>query len=74
MNEEQWRHRVDRDAARLKTAEREGRSLLAQTVFLGTLSAIFLLPLSARSNSATRYPTAPQSCVQDALIAVRSMP
>ena len=45
MNEEQWRHRVERDAARLKTAEREGRSLLAQTVFLGTLSAIFLLPL-----------------------------
>ena len=36
--------------------------------------SIFLLPLSARSNSATRYPSAPQSCVQDALIAVRSMP
>ena len=45
MNDDKWRGDVGRDAARLKTAERERRSLLAQTVFLGTLSALFLLPL-----------------------------
>ena len=45
MNDDKWRNRVGRDAARLRTAQREGRSLLAQTVFLGTLSALFLLPL-----------------------------
>jgi len=45
MNDDKWRGDVGRDAARLKTAERERRSLLAQTVFLGTLSALLLLPL-----------------------------
>ena len=45
MNDEKWRNRVGRDVARLKRAEREARSLLAQTVYLGTLSVLFLLPL-----------------------------
>jgi ATP synthase protein I len=45
MNDEKWRREVGRDATRLKVAERERRSLLAQTVFLGTLSVLFLLPL-----------------------------
>jgi ATP synthase protein I len=36
---------VARDTRRLAEAERSRRSLLAQTVFLGTLSVLFLLPL-----------------------------
>lgn len=45
MNDEQWRQDVERDARRLAQAERGRRSLLAQTVFLGTLSVLFLVPL-----------------------------
>lgn len=45
MNDEQWRQDVARDTRRLAEAERGRRSLLAQTVFLGTLSVLFLLPL-----------------------------
>lgn len=45
MNDKKWRNQVERDVARLTVAKHEGRSLLAQTVFLGTLSALFLLPL-----------------------------
>ncbi len=45
MNDEKWRREVHRDSERLKEAERERRSLLAQSVFLGTLSVLFLLPL-----------------------------
>lgn len=45
MNDDKWRRDVDRDARRLKDAERGRRSLLAQTVFLGTLSVLFLVPL-----------------------------
>lgn len=45
MNDEQWRQDVERDARRLAEAERDRRSLLAQTVFLGTLSVLFLVPL-----------------------------
>lgn len=45
MNDEKWRNKVGRDATRFRIAEREQRSLLAQTVFLGTLSALFLVPL-----------------------------
>ena len=47
MNDEKWRQDVDRDARRLETGERGRRSLLAQTVFLGTLSGLFLAPLVA---------------------------
>lgn len=45
MNDEQWRRDVARDAERLATARRERRTLLAQTVFLGTLSVLFLMPV-----------------------------
>jgi ATP synthase protein I len=47
MNDEKWRQEVDRDARRLEDAERGRRTLLAQTVFLGTLSVLFLVPLVA---------------------------
>ena len=47
MNDERWRREVSRDSERLKEAERNRRSLLAQTVFLGSLSALFLAPLLA---------------------------
>ena len=45
MNDKKWRREVGRDADRLKTSERERRSLLGQTVFLGTLPILFLAPL-----------------------------
>lgn len=45
MNDEQWRRDVARDTRRLAAAERGRRSLLAQTVFLGALSVLFLSPL-----------------------------
>jgi ATP synthase protein I len=45
MNDEKWRRDVARDSERLKEAERGRRSLLAQTVFLGSLSALVVAPL-----------------------------
>lgn len=45
MNDNQWRQDVERDTRRLAEAERGRRSLLAQTVFLSTLSVLFLVPL-----------------------------
>lgn len=45
MNDERWRREIRRQAERLRRAEGGRRSLLAQTVFLGTLSILFLLPL-----------------------------
>jgi len=47
MNNEKWRRDVARDSERLKQAERRRRSLLAQTVFLGSLSVLFVVPLLA---------------------------
>jgi ATP synthase protein I len=47
MNDSKWRQGVERDARRLKDAERGRRSLFAQTVFLGTLPILFLAPLMA---------------------------
>lgn len=47
MNDEKWRRVVARDSERLKEAERNRHSLLAQTVFLGSLSVLFLAPLLA---------------------------
>lgn len=47
MNDEKWRNDVARDSERLKAAERNRRSLLAQTVFLGSLSVLFIVPLLA---------------------------
>jgi len=45
MNDDRWRQGVERHAQRMVEADRERRSLLAQTVFLGTLSILFLVPL-----------------------------
>lgn len=37
--------RVEKQARRLKQAEKERRTLLGQTVYLGTLGLIFVLPV-----------------------------
>jgi ATP synthase protein I len=39
------RERLDQQARRLKKAEDERRSLLAQTVYVGTLGLLFVLPV-----------------------------
>jgi ATP synthase protein I len=41
------RRRVERDARRMRKAEREREGLLVQTVYLGTLGLVFVLPLVA---------------------------
>jgi ATP synthase protein I len=42
-----WRRGVERDSERLQARRaRVGRSLLAQTVFLGSLSVLFVAPCS----------------------------
>lgn len=48
MNPEQRLEKsVRRTAARIRKAERERPTLLAQTVFLGTLGLVFVLPVVA---------------------------
>jgi len=47
MSNEHWRQGVDRDTERLRRAERARRSVLAQTVFLGSLSVLFVTPVLA---------------------------
>ena len=48
MNEHQrLREDVERQVKRMKKAERERQTLLAQTVFLGTLGLVFVLPVVA---------------------------
>lgn len=47
MNDEKWRRDVARDSERLKRAEKAKRSMLAQSVFLGSLSVLFVVPLLA---------------------------
>ncbi|WP_174875880.1 AtpZ/AtpI family protein [Vogesella oryzae] len=47
MNDKQWRQDVEGDCGGLKPGERNRRSLLAQTVFLGSLSILFVVPLLA---------------------------
>jgi ATP synthase protein I len=37
--------RVERQVERIRRAERERRSLLGQTVYLGTLGVLFVLPV-----------------------------
>jgi len=44
-NEAELRRRVEVDSRRLKKAERERGSLLAQTIYLGTLGLVFVLPI-----------------------------
>lgn len=43
----QLRERLDQQVRRLKKAEGERHSLLAQTVYLGTLGLVFVLPVIA---------------------------
>jgi len=46
MNDKQrLRKEVERQVRRMKRAERERDTLLAQTVFLGTLGLVFVLPI-----------------------------
>lgn len=48
MNEHQrLRDDVERQVRRMKKAEQERPTLLAQTVFLGTLGLVFVLPVVA---------------------------
>lgn len=39
--------RVDKQARRMKQAEKDSRSVLGQTVYLGTLGVLFVLPVVA---------------------------
>jgi len=48
MNEQQkLREDVERQVKRMKRAEKERQTILAQTVFLGTLGLVFVLPVVA---------------------------
>lgn len=44
-DDQEMPHRVEQDARRLKQAERERAGLLTQTIYLGTLGLVFILPL-----------------------------
>jgi len=44
-NGERLRSNIERQARRMAQAERDRPTLLAQTVFLGTLALLFVLPL-----------------------------
>lgn len=44
---QELRDKVGRQASRMRKAERERDSLLAQTVFIGTLGLVFVLPVVA---------------------------
>ncbi len=46
-NRRQLREEVERQVRRMKKAEHESQTLLAQTVFLGTLGLVFVLPVVA---------------------------
>jgi ATP synthase protein I len=41
------RKAIDREARRIKRADRERRTLMAQTVYIGTLGLVFVLPVVA---------------------------
>lgn len=43
--EQELRARVERQARRMRDAERDRPTLLAQTVYLGTLAILFVLPV-----------------------------
>ncbi len=45
MNDEQLRRSVEKQVKRMRRAEKERSSLLAQSVYLGTLTLIFVLPV-----------------------------
>lgn len=41
------KHEIERDAKHLRDAERSRRTLLAETVYLGTVGLLFVLPIVA---------------------------
>lgn len=45
MNEEELRKRVEKQVRRMQRAEKERPTLLAQSVFMGTLTLLFVLPM-----------------------------
>lgn len=45
MNEEELRNSVEKQAKRMQRAEQERPTLLAQSVFMGTLALLFVLPV-----------------------------
>lgn len=45
MNDEQLRKSVEKQVHRMQKAERERPTLLAQSVFMGTLALLFVLPV-----------------------------
>ena len=45
MNDERLRKAVEQQVKRMQRADRERLSLLAQSVYLGTLTLLFLLPV-----------------------------
>jgi len=45
--ERKLRERVERQAQRMKRAEKERPTLIAQTIYLGTLGLVFVLPVVA---------------------------
>ena len=45
MNDEQLRRAVEKQVKRMQRAEKERPSLLAQSVFMGTLALLFVLPM-----------------------------
>ncbi|MCP9453707.1 MAG: AtpZ/AtpI family protein [Nitrospira sp.] len=46
-DEERLKHEVERDVERLRSAERKKRTLLAETMYLGTVGLLFVLPIVA---------------------------
>ncbi len=47
MNDEQLRRSVEKQVQRMRRADKERTTLLAQSVYLGTLTLIFVLPVIA---------------------------
>lgn len=45
VNDEQLRRSVERQVKRMRRAEKERTTLLAQSVFMGTLTLLFVLPV-----------------------------
>lgn len=45
MNDEQLRQAVEKQVKRMQRAEKERPTLLAQSVFMGTLALLFVLPV-----------------------------
>lgn len=45
MNDEQLRRSVEKQVKRMRRAEKERSTLLAQSVFMGTLTLLFVLPV-----------------------------